>query len=204
MQAASSPLRESWQYDTEKQCLIFVWKKRIVHNKKWRNMVMPGLCSKYDSTSLYFSVKVLLIQQIGSMRPVIKGQELGIFSCCYKHDPQLFSQENRGKIELKEINSCLVPCLLLVFNQQLKILVTAALFSIIKSQQGNISVIFQLTQGLTGFVGKIMKKTIIIEATAVRTLYVHVYPLGLSLSFEASIANDDSPVTSHKNLQWHL
>ena len=58
---------------------------------------------------------------------------------------------------------------------------------------------FQLIQGLPGFVGKIMKK-LIIEATAVRTLYVHVYPLGLSLSFEASIANKDSPVTSHKNL----
>ena len=86
MQAASSPLRESWQYDTEKQCLIFVWKNRIVHNKKWRNVVMPGLCSKYDSTSLYFSVKALLIQQIGSMRAVIKGQGLGIFSCYYKHD----------------------------------------------------------------------------------------------------------------------
>ena len=89
---------------------------------------MPGLCSKYDSTSLNFSVKVLLIQQIGSMRAVIKGQGLGIFCCYYKHDPQLFSSENRGKIELKEINSCLIPYLLLVFNQQLKILVTAALF----------------------------------------------------------------------------
>ena len=58
---------------------------------------------------------------------------------------------------------------------------------------------FQLIQGLTGFVGKIMKKKLIIEATAVRCI-VHVYPSGLSLSFEASIANEDSPVTSHKNL----
>ena len=99
MQAASSPLRESWQYDTEKQCLIFVWKNRIVHNKKWRNVVMPGLCSKYDSTSLYFPVKALLIQQIGSMRAVIKGQGLGIFSCYYKHDPQLFSLACLSKSE---------------------------------------------------------------------------------------------------------
>ena len=35
---------------------------------------------------------------------------------------------NRGKIEPKEINSCLILCLLLVFHQQLEILVTAALF----------------------------------------------------------------------------
>ena len=61
---------------------------------------------------------------------------------------------------------------------------------------------FQLIQGLTGFVGKIMKKKLITEATAALyiILYVHVYPSGLSLSFEASIANEDSPVTSHKNL----
>ena len=31
-------------------------------------------------------------------------------------------------------------------------------------------------------------------------MYVHVYPSGLSLRFEASIANEDSSVTSHKNL----
>ena len=128
MQVASSSLRESWQYDTEIKRLVFVWKKGIVHNKKWRNMVMLVLCSKYDSIALYFSLKVLLIQQIGSIRAVIKGGGRGIFSCYYEHDPRLFAQESRGKIELKEINSCLIPCLFLVFNPQLEILVTAALF----------------------------------------------------------------------------
>ena len=53
---------------------------------------------------------------------------------------------------------------------------------------------FQLIQGLTGFVGKIMKKKLIIAATAVHCMYMF-YPSGLSLSFEASIANEDSPIT---------
>ena len=91
MQVASSSLRESWQYDTEIKRLVFVWKKGIVHNKKWRNMVMLVLCSKYDSIALYFSLKVLLIQQIGSIRAVIKGGGPGIFSCYYEHDPRLFA-----------------------------------------------------------------------------------------------------------------
>ena len=53
--------------------------------------LMLGLCSKHDSTSLYFSLKVLLIQQIGSIRAVIKGQGLGIFRRYYKHDSWLLS-----------------------------------------------------------------------------------------------------------------
>ena len=68
------------------------------------------------------------MQQICSIRAVIKGWGLEIFSRYYEHDLRLLSEENRGKIELKEINSCLIPRLLLLFNQQLKILVTAALF----------------------------------------------------------------------------
>ena len=60
-----------------------------------RNMVMRsnwGLANTVDMIlyiSLYFSLKVLLIQQIGSIRAVVKGRELGIFPRCYKHDPQL-------------------------------------------------------------------------------------------------------------------
>ena len=38
---------------------------------------MLVLCSKYDSIPLYFSLKVLLIQQIGSIGAVIKGWGLG-------------------------------------------------------------------------------------------------------------------------------
>ena len=60
-----------------------------------RNMVTCwnwGLANAVDMIlyiSLYFSWKVLLIQQIGSIRAVIKGQGLGIFPRYYKHDPQL-------------------------------------------------------------------------------------------------------------------
>ena len=62
-----------------------------------RNMVTHsnwGLANAVDMIlyiSLYFSLKVLLIQQIGSIRAVIKGQGLWIFPRYYKHDPQLFS-----------------------------------------------------------------------------------------------------------------
>ena len=60
---------------------------------------------------------------------------------------------------------------------------------------------FQLIQGLTGFVGKIMKKNNNNRSySCTLCVGVHVYPSGLSLSFEASVANEDSPVTSHKNL----
>ena len=46
------------------------------------------------------------------------------------------------------------------------------------------------------------EKKLIIEANSctLTCIHVHVFPLGLSLSFEASVANEDSPVTSHKNL----
>ena len=41
------------------------------------------------------------------------------------HGPWLLSNENRRKIEPKETLSCLIPCLLVVFTQQLlEILVT--------------------------------------------------------------------------------
>jgi len=40
-------------------------------------------------------------------------------------DSWLLSEENRGKIEPREIPSCLLPCLLVVFIWQLDILVTA-------------------------------------------------------------------------------
>ena len=56
-----------------------------------RNMVTHsnwGLANAVDMIlyiSLYFSLKVLLIQQIGSIRAVIKGRGLGIFPRYYKH-----------------------------------------------------------------------------------------------------------------------
>ena len=44
-------------------------------------------------------------------------------------DSWLLSQENRGKVEPKEIPCCLLPCLLVVFIWQLDILVTALIKS---------------------------------------------------------------------------
>ena len=144
------------------------------------------------------------MQQICSIRAVIKGRGLGISSRYYKHDSWLLSQENRGKIELKEINSCLIPHLLLVFNQQLEILMTTALFHYKIPTRKYFSDVLVHSRP-HWFCWKNEKKNEKkINRSYSCTLYVHVYPSGLSLSFEASIANEDSPVTSHKNLQWHL
>ena len=44
-------------------------------------------------------------------------------------DSWLFSQENRGKVEPKEIPGCLLPCLFVIFIWQLDILVTALIKS---------------------------------------------------------------------------
>jgi len=52
---------------------------------------------------------------------------LGIPPGYYGCDSQLLSLENRRKIEPKEIPSCLIARLLVVFTQQLEILVTTLL-----------------------------------------------------------------------------
>ena len=57
-------------------------------------------------------------------RGVIKRRDPGISSGYYERFPWLFSKENKRKIEPKEILSCLIPCLLVVFTWQLEILVT--------------------------------------------------------------------------------
>ena len=51
-----------------------------------------------------------------------KEAEDGVFPSYYKCGPQLLSKENRRKIEPKEIPSCLMPRLLVVFTRQLEIL----------------------------------------------------------------------------------
>ena len=55
-------------------------------------------------------------------RTVIKKREPGFFLGYYECARQPLSQENRGKIALKEIPSCFIPCLhvLVVFTWQLK------------------------------------------------------------------------------------
>ena len=60
---------------------------------------------------------------------VIKRWGLGISCGYYKCGPRLLSSENRRKIEPKEIPSCFIPCLLVVFTQQLEILVTSLIWS---------------------------------------------------------------------------
>ena len=56
-------------------------------------------------------------------RAVIKSQGPGIIPNYYECDLWLISLKNTRKIEPKEIPRCLIPCLLVVHTQQLKILV---------------------------------------------------------------------------------
>ena len=58
-------------------------------------------------------------------RAVIKSLGQGFPpGCYYERGPQLVALENRRKTEPKEIISCLIPRLLVVFTQQHEILVT--------------------------------------------------------------------------------
>ena len=57
-------------------------------------------------------------------RFVIKSREPGISPGYYECGPRLLLWENRRKIEPKEIPSCLIPRLIVVFTRQLEILVT--------------------------------------------------------------------------------
>ena len=85
------------------------------------------------SPSLFVTLKVCL-SCLGSLiyvklsaitRAVIKSQGLGISSVFYERGPWLVALVNRRKIEPKEIPSCFIPHLLVVFNRQLEILVTS-------------------------------------------------------------------------------
>ena len=58
-------------------------------------------------------------------RVLIKSRGLGISPGYYDCGPRLLLLENRRKIKPKEIPSCLIPCLLVVFTRQLEILVTS-------------------------------------------------------------------------------
>ena len=69
-------------------------------------------------------LKIGLLAVITINRAVIKRRGPGISPGYYERFPQLLSEENKRKIEPKEIPSCLIPRLLVVFTQQLEILVT--------------------------------------------------------------------------------
>ena len=58
------------------------------------------------------------------VRAVIKSWRPEISRGYYECDPLLLSLENRRKKGPKEILSCLVPSLLVIFTRQLEILVT--------------------------------------------------------------------------------
>ena len=62
------------------------------------------------------------------IRVVIKSGGQGIFPGYHECGPWLFLLENRRKIEPKEIPSCLIPRLLVVFTRQLEILVTTLMY----------------------------------------------------------------------------
>ena len=59
-----------------------------------------------------------IISELEDFTPkaVIKRQGPGIFPSYFEHGPQLLSNENRRKIEPKEIPSCSIPSLLVVFT----------------------------------------------------------------------------------------
>jgi len=61
---------------------------------------------------------------IQTPRAVIKRRGPGISPSYYERLPRLLSKANERKIERKEIPSCLIPHLLVVFTLQLEILVT--------------------------------------------------------------------------------
>ena len=68
-------------------------------------------------------LQALVVQTLGSAihwindspRAVIKGRGLGISPSYYECGLLLLPFENRRKIEPKDIPSCLIPCLLVVF-----------------------------------------------------------------------------------------
>ena len=64
------------------------------------------------------------LDSLCTLRAVVKRQGPGISPSYYERFPQLLSKENKRKLEPKEIPSCLIPRLLVVFTRQLEILVT--------------------------------------------------------------------------------
>ena len=82
----------------------------------WQNLV--------DSAGDLITISCFLPKNIAAIRAVIKRWGPRISPSYYECGSQLLSEESRRKVELKEIPSCLIPCLLVVFTLQLEILVT--------------------------------------------------------------------------------
>ena len=75
--------------------------------------------------SLQFTVTIFCFLQNRIHKAVIKRRELGFSPGYYECGPWLLSQDIRRKIKPNEIPSCFVPRPLVVFTQQLEILVTS-------------------------------------------------------------------------------
>ena len=69
-------------------------------------------------------LRIFYFQKTLWFRAVIKSRGPGISPGYYECGPWLLSLENRRKIEPKEIPSCSIPHLLVVFTRQLEILTT--------------------------------------------------------------------------------
>ena len=80
-----------------------------------------------------FAKTWVLNLSIAKHRAVTKSRGLGISPGYYECGRRLVGKENRRKIETKEIPSCLIPCLLVVFTRQLEILATSLQASIFES-----------------------------------------------------------------------
>ena len=74
------------------------------------------------SFSKVFTMHVMVLIDTGLS---LKAAGPGIFPGNYRRDPWLLTLEKRGKLGSKQINSSLIPRLLLLFIGQLEILVTA-------------------------------------------------------------------------------
>ena len=70
-------------------------------------------------------------------RAVIKRRGPGISPSYYERLPRLLSKENERKIEPKEIPSCLIPRLVVVFTRQLEILVTTLIITLLILKKKN-------------------------------------------------------------------
>ena len=89
-------------------------------------------------------------------RAVIRSQGPGISLGQYECGPWLLLLENRRKIEPKEIPSCLIPHLLVVFTRQLEILVTSLFNSFVK----NIADIFKMYLSMNACFDLFMKDSL--------------------------------------------
>ena len=82
------------------------------------------LFSEWSILHVYQSLQFLIL-----FRAVIRRQGPGISHGYCERFPRRLSKENKRKLELKEILSCLIPHLLVVFTRQLETLVTTLIIN---------------------------------------------------------------------------